>query len=201
MLNESYGGPHMGFIAIDDIVPGKTRGEMPVPSNGRSVVHKDAPGTDDKVASTRAPLDPFAESIRVGHPIEGGFAVVREDLERRTRDGHTMVRLLDQYRQQLETAERERDTTYAELARIVATVQDTARDFKIATERCKAGERGVDLAGLSARNGAALEELERIAGVLNSHFLSCRVAWEQYARTIVNAQRLRGEIRAADQRS
>jgi hypothetical protein len=191
----------MGFIAVDDIVSGKTRGgEMPAPSGARSVVRKDVTNAEEKIASTRAPLDPFAESIRAGHPIEGGFAVVREDLERRTREGHTMVRLLDQYRQQLETAERERDASYAELARIVATVQDTARDFKIATERCKAGERGVDLAGLSARNGAALEDLERIAGVLNSHFLSCRVAWEQYARTIVNAQRLRNEIHAADQR-
>ena len=188
----------MGFIAVDDIIPGKTRGgEVPASSGARPIMRKDVPGAEDKVPSLRVPLDPLAESMRAGHPIEGGFAVVREDLERRTREGHTMVRLLDQYRQQLETAERERDTAYAELARIVATVQDTARDFKIATERCKAGERGVDLAGLSARNSAALEDLERIAGVLNSHSLSCRVAWEQYARTIVNAQRLRGEMRAA----
>ena len=190
----------MAFIAVDDIIPGKTRtSEMPAPSSMRPVVRKDPP--EDKVASQKAPLDPLTESMRAGHPIEGGFAAVREDLERRSREGTSMVRLLDQYRQQLETAERERDNAYAELARIVVTVQDTARDFRTATERCKAGDRGADLAGLCARNGAALEDLERIAGTLNSHFLTCRVAWEQYARTIVNAQRLRDELRAAsDQR-
>ena len=181
----------MALIALDDIIPGKPRsGETPAPSGARPVVRKDA--TPEK-----APLDPLAESMRGGHPIEGGFTAVREDLERRSREWTNMVRLLDQHRQQLEAAEKERDAAYLELARLMPTVQDTARDFKTAMERCKAGERGIDLAGLCARNGAALQDLEKVVGALNSQFLSCRSAWEQYARTVVNAQRLRSEMRAS----
>ncbi len=104
-----------------------------------------------------------------------------------------MVRLLDQHRLQLEAAEKERDAAYDQLARIVPLVQDSARELKSAMDRCKAGELGADLAGLCAKNGKALEELEKIAVALSSHFLWCRSAWEQYAKTIVVAQRLRAE--------
>ena len=108
-----------------------------------------------------------------------------------------MARQIVYHRQHLETAQRERDTAYEELARIVPLVQETARELKSAMDRCKAGELGADLAGIFGKNGAALEDLEKIAVTLNGISQWTRSAWEQYARTIVNAQRLRGELRAS----
>ncbi len=122
------------------------------------------------------------------------YASVGEELERRSREWTAMVRLLEQNRHALDCAEMERDAAYDELARIVSVVQHTARELKEAMEHCKQGELGADLAGLSAKNGKALEDLEKIAVTLNSHFLWCRSAWEQYAKTIVSVQRYRTEV-------
>jgi hypothetical protein len=72
-------------------------------------------------------------------------------------------------------------------------VEDSARELKTAMDQCKAGELGADLASLWLRNGKALEELENVAANLASRFLWCRSAWEQYAKSIVVAQRLRAE--------
>ncbi len=180
----------MALIALEDIVPVKPRSSEAAPASVRPVIRKETAPTGD-VAARNAP-EPTAETTRSA-TLAGGFAAVRDDLERRTRESAHMVRLLEQHRQHLEATEKERDAAYEELARIIPRVEDSARELKTAMGQCKAGELGADLASLWLRNGKALEELENVAANLASRFLWCRSAWEQYAKSIVVAQRLRAE--------
>jgi len=180
----------MALIALEDIVPVKPRNSEVAPANVRPVVRKDTAPSTEMPAKKAA--EPTGDAMR-SPTLAGGFAAVRDDLERRTRESAHMVRLLEQHRQHLEATERERDAAYDELARIIPMVQDSARELKTAMDQCKAGELGADLASLWLRNGKALEELENVAATLASRFLWCRSAWEQYAKSIVVAQRLRAE--------
>jgi hypothetical protein len=181
----------MALIALEDIVPVKPRSSEAAPTNVRPVIRKETAPSTDMAPVTRI-AEPTSDPTRSAS-LAGGFAAVRDDLERRTRESAHMVRLLEQHRQHLEATERERDAAYEQLARIVPMVQDSARDLKSAMDQCKAGELGADLASLWLRNGKALEELESVAATLASRFLWCRSAWEQYAKSIVVAQRLRAE--------
>lgn len=132
--------------------------------------------------------------MRAPKLLPGGFLAIGEDLERRAREWANMVRLLEQHRLHLESAEAERDAAYDKLARVVPIVQETGEALKSAMDACKAGEMSGDLANVYARNSRALDELEKIAVALSANFLWCRSAWEQYARSIVSAQRLRADI-------
>lgn len=172
----------------------------PPPKNIRPVVKTEAAQPEDNkqverlAPSAGLPSDPGAEPMRAPRLLPGGFLAVGEDLERRAREWANMVRLLEQHRLHLESAEAERDGVYDKLARVVPIVQETGDALKAAMEACKAGEMSGDLATVYARNSRALDELEKIAVALSANFLWCRSAWEQYARSIVSAQRLRADI-------
>ena len=121
------------------------------------------------------------------------YASVGEELERRSREWTAMVRLLEQNRHALDCAEMERDGAYDELSRIVPIVQETAKELTAAMDASRGGQPAPDLPELFSRNSDALDQLEKVAVALSGHFLRCRTAWEQYARSVENAQRLRGE--------
>ena len=131
--------------------------------------------------------------VRLGKPSDTGFLAIGEELERRSRAWGNMVRLLEQYRQQLETAEADRDATHAEFGRIVPSVLEAARELKDAMDSTKAGQVSDDIATLFVKNAEALDRLEKVASVLSVRLLWCRTAWEQYAGAITEAQRLRSE--------
>jgi hypothetical protein len=179
----------MSYISLDDIVPGKARNTDAAAGNMRPV----ARNGDDKSAPGKSVSETVSASPAAR--VEGGFAAVRDDLDRSMQAGAAMVRQIVQHRHHLETAEKERDAAYAELARIVPLVQDTARELKTAMDRCKAGELGADLAGVFGKNAAALEDLEKTVVTLNGICQWTRSAWDQYARTVVGAQRVRSEMR------
>jgi hypothetical protein len=122
-----------------------------------------------------------------------GYASVGDELERRSREWTAMVRLLEQNRHTLDCAEMERDAAYDELSRIVPIVQETAKDLTAAMDASRGGQPSSDLPELFARNSDALDQLEKVSVALSGHFLRCRTAWEQYARSVENAQRLRGD--------
>jgi hypothetical protein len=121
------------------------------------------------------------------------YASVGEELERRSREWTAMVRLLEQNRHALDCAEMERDAAYDELARIIPVVQETAKELTTAMDASRGGQPAADLPELFSRNSDALDQLEKVAVALSGHFLRCRTTWEQYARSVENAQRLRGE--------
>lgn len=186
----------MSSTALEEVVSIKSRStDAPASaaSHVRPVVRRDAPPAEERSVVRKGQAEATAEAPRANNAGEGGFAAVRGDLERRSREWSSMVRLLDQHSQHFEAAERERDSTYEELASAMPIVQESARELKAAIAACRAGELGADLAALFAKNGAALEQLEKVATALNAHFLWCRSAWEQYARTMVAAQRLRAD--------
>lgn len=134
---------------------------------------------------------------RPGKPGETGFMAIGEELERRSRAWGNMVRLLEQYRQQLEAAEADRDATHADFSRIVPAVLEAARELKDAMDSTKAGQGTNDIAALFAKNAEALDQLEKVASVLSVRLLWCRTAWEQYAGAITEAQRLRSDTLSA----
>ncbi|MCQ8781628.1 hypothetical protein [Mangrovibrevibacter kandeliae] len=131
---------------------------------------------------------------RLPQRIPGGFRSVKDDLDRRARDWKNMVRLLEQLRPQLEIAESERDKLYSKLGRVVAQAEESGKVLRSALESTKAGEAPGDISNLFAKNLAGLEELENVAENLTSNVLWVRATWEQYAQTVLEAQKLRDEL-------
>jgi hypothetical protein len=124
------------------------------------------------------------------------FMAVGQDLERRGRQSATMARLLEQHRQQLQTAEKERDAAYEKLARVVPVVQETAQALREALDARKLDEDPAKMHRLFMLNGRALDELEKVAVTLFADFLWVKSAWEQYARSAEDARKLRASLDA-----
>jgi hypothetical protein len=131
------------------------------------------------------------EAKRLPKRINGGFQGVAEDLGRHSREATNMLRVLEQQRVQLESAEAERDRLFESLRRILPEVEDTSRGLRSGIETAKSGDISGDLAAQFANNLRALDELEQTAVALTANFLWVRSAWEQYARSVLRAQRMR----------
>lgn len=143
------------------------------------------------VASQEAPV----EGIRLPRRIPGGFDGVSQDLAQRAHEWAMIVRVLEQQRPLLAAAEAERDRLYERLARLLPEVQETGAALKVQIEATKAGEVNGDLAAQFGKSLSALEDLEDAAGALAANVITIRSAWEQYARTIIRAQRLREDLK------
>lgn len=146
--------------------------------------------------TTRMPLseNPFEQVSHLPRHIAGGFKGVGHDLDRRARDWRNTVRLLEQQRPPLEAAEAERDRLYAAFDRIAPEVQESGSVFKTMLHATKEGDVSGDLAAQFTRSLNALDELESIAEALTTNMLGIRAAWEQYARTMIKAQKMREEL-------
>lgn len=166
-----------------------------VGSPSRPELVKEAPAPDEQPKGPSG-AKPQPEP-RLPKQIVGGFRAVGEDLERRSREWTNMVRLLEQHRLHLESAEGERDLLYDRLTEIVPDVQESGRSLKSMLETSKSGEVAGELATHFDKNMRALDELEKVATALNVNFLWCRSAWEQYARSAIRAQQMREEYRHA----
>ena len=124
------------------------------------------------------------------------FAAIGEELERRSRQSATMARVLEQHRQQLQTAEKERDEAYEKLSRVVPVVHETAQALREAMDARKIDEDPARMHRLFMLNGRALDELEKVAVTLFADFLWVKSAWEQYARSAEEARKLRASLDA-----
>ncbi len=127
--------------------------------------------------------------------ISGGFQRLSDELDQRARDWTQTVKVLDHQRVLLETAETERDRLTEELETITPQVHQTGQTLKSMLDATKGGDISNDLAGHFSKNLEALERLDRIADALSANILWVRSTWEQYARTVIRAQRMREELR------
>ncbi|MGJ3263589.1 MAG: hypothetical protein ACFE0R_10185 [Salinarimonas sp.] len=151
-------------------------------------------GHGPPVASGPAAAAP-REAVRLPRRIQGGFRGLTDDLDRRARDWRAIVRLMEQQRPQLEIAEAERDRLAEALGRVVGEVQESGRSLKSMLDTTRAGDVSGDLAAQFGRQVGALEQLEDVTESLIANFILLRSAWEQYARSVIQAQGLRDELK------
>jgi hypothetical protein len=104
-----------------------------------------------------------------------------------------MLRTLDHLRLAFGTTEQERDRLLEQLSRAAPAAEDASRALKSALEMAKDGDLSQDLAEPFARSVAALEALEGVVTSLTMNVFAQRAAWEQYARAVIQAERMRSE--------
>jgi hypothetical protein len=144
-----------------------------------------------EIAPRRLELRPMPlSSEHLGSPTA---LEVSKELQEQSREWVTAVRLLEQSAHALNCAEMDRQVAYDEFARVVPTVLETSKQLTAAVDASRPGHPLSSLSQLFVANAKALEQLEGISVDLSSHFLRYRTAWEQYARSIETAQRLRSE--------
>jgi hypothetical protein len=171
-------------VALRGPRPGSAPAAGPAPAGGPAPIARDNPAEAQSGEALSAPKAPGTAS----------FFDLRHVLEQRSREWTTMVRQLEQHRQHLSALEAEQSATYEQLERIVPVVQGTYRTLKASIEAKKSGEAAAEIDEVAAVNARALEELEKLAGTLSTQAVWFRSAWEQYARTVENAQRLRTQL-------
>ena len=118
---------------------------------------------------------------------------VSAELQRQSYEWTTAVRLLEQSEHALICAELDRHQANEEFERIVPLVNDTAKQLTAAVDASRPGQPLSNMRELFAAHGKALEQLETAAVALSNCYLRYRSAWDEYARNVANAQRLRGE--------
>jgi hypothetical protein len=114
-------------------------------------------------------------------------------LQQQSYEWTTAVRLLEQSEHALNCAEMDRHLAYDELARVIPNVLETSKQLSSAVDASRPGYPLSNLKELFAANSEALEQLESVSATLSNHFLRYRTAWDQYSRSVENAQRLRSE--------
>jgi len=70
-------------------------------------------------------------------------------------------------------------------------VMESGKAFKTMLEATKAGDVAGNLSAQFTRSLTALDELESVSEALTTNMLGIRAAWEQYARTMIRAQKMR----------
>lgn len=162
---------------------------------------KDFPPSDQGKYSSERELFPLgrdeadAASLELPRQIAGGFSGIAEDLDRASRDWTMMVRLLDHQRLQLETVQGERARLHAALEAVVPEARKTAKNLDALLERTKQGDVSGNLSAGFAENLREFDQLENIAKALTANLLQARSSWEQYARTVLSAQRMREKLK------
>lgn len=157
-------------------------------ANGHDAAHQNG-----QAAPTMAMV---REPMRLPRRIAGGFSGLTDDLDRRARDWRAIVRLMEQQRPQLEMAESERERLAQALTRAVGEVQESGKTLKAMLDTTRAGDVSGDLAAQFSRQVGALEQLEDVTENLIANFILLRSTWEQYARSVIQAQGQRDELKA-----
>lgn len=139
--------------------------------------------------------DSSADSTRLPRTIAGGFRGIGDDLERRAREWRGVVRLLQQQGPQFEASEAERERLQEQLGRVVAEINENSRSLKSLLAATKNGDASGNLSAGFAKSAATLEDLETIAEQLSTNLAAVRSNWEQYARTVIRAQKMRDELK------
>jgi hypothetical protein len=133
---------------------------------------------------------------RLPRRIEGGFAGLGHDLDRHGRECRNAVRLMEQLRPQLETADAERVRLHQALTRLLPEIEEHGRGLAGMIENARKGDVNGDLSVKFGKTANKLDELENLAEAMNVNLLTLRSAWEQYARAAIQAQRLRDGLKA-----
>lgn len=144
---------------------------------------------------TGAGANDAADLARLPKRISGGLKALEEDIERKAEEFHSVTRTLHQQRLSLEIIEHERNALYEKLGRSLPELQETSRALKASLDAAKQGDVSPDVCTLFQKNARVLEELEELASSLNGNLAWLKTTWNQYARTIVKAQRHREETR------
>ena len=127
--------------------------------------------------------------------VPGGFEGITEDLDRQSRDWTMLVRLIEQQRMQLEMTEQERLRLFDLLEAALPKLRETGRALDGAVERTKQGDVTSNLSARFAEHLRDLDDLDNVGRALSANLLRLRSNWEQYARSVLSAQKMREKIR------
>lgn len=146
---------------------------------------------EPKPAARRADAAPPSIGTALPRHIVGGFAKIADDLDQRSRDSGLMVRLLEQLRLQLDVSEQETARLHAQLDAAIPPVKTTSKALQERVASTKQGNVSANLSALFGENLRALDELENTTKALTANLLWVRSNWEQYARTVIAAEKMR----------
>lgn len=120
-----------------------------------------------------------------------GLSGVARELDRRAHDlRHQAVRL-EQQRVFLETAEVEYHKSLETVGTIMPNLQNGSISLMQALQASQSGEMPADLGAQFAAARRACEEQETAAALMTSSLFRLESAWEQYAQSVREGQRVR----------
>lgn len=126
--------------------------------------------------------------------IDGGFSGLSGDLERRAKEWLNLCRVIEHQRPQLDTAEAAYADALTLLKAMVPAVEDTSSALAEVLGSAREGDISSDVGDRFTDGLKAVDELERIVATLATNLLWVRSAWEQYAKSILRAQKLRDQM-------
>lgn len=148
--------------------------------------------TELTTMTAAAPVEAARDKApRLPRRIDGGFSGLNSALDERSREWRSIVRTLNHQKMQVEAAEAERDRLNAVLARLMPELQDATQSLSSLLSTTKEGDVSGDLSAQFAANERVLTDLETLAEALSTNLLGLRSTWEQYARTVIRAQKMR----------
>lgn len=148
----------------------------------------------DSTTTRPAPASAAAGSSGLSSQVPGGFDAVAEELDKRARDFRNHLHLLEQQKPQLEAARATCAAALERLAHSHASVQENSRGLFETIQSARAGNLGGNLGDDFQSAIRASEDLEAVSGSVSAQLLWLRAAWEQYALSILQAQKLREEL-------
>jgi hypothetical protein len=116
--------------------------------------------------------------------------MLAEDFERRSRKSATMSRLLEQHRRHLCAAQNERAELYDKLLQLMPVIQQSTDSLREAMNARRFEAEPQHFRELFDVNERALNDLGTLATALTADFMWLRSAWDQYTRSMHEAQRL-----------
>lgn len=147
---------------------------------------------------TGAPSARLADQLsKLPMRLEGGFAGLGSDLDTHARKWKNAVRVLEQLRTELEAVELEGSRLQASLTRVIPEIANNGKSLSSHLNKAKAGDLSADLSSEFAGTLEKLDDLERLSEALTVNHLAMQSTWEQYAKAVLQAQRLRDGFKSS----
>ena len=146
---------------------------------------------DGPVTSHQAPNGLDEPAFHHRRRLSTGPDGLRGELDRRARQIRKACRSLATLEPLAEVADGERLRLQQQLVRLVPDIEEAGRLLSRAIEAAKSGDMSADISTKFDKTSAKLNELEELSDALIVNMMTIRGVWEQYARAVLEAQRIK----------